>query len=216
MQIVILLGAPGCGKGTMAGRLSASNPAFRHVSSGDLLREAVKRQTANGIEADTFMKRGELVPDVLIAQMMDDYMDGLPSDCTLLLDGFPRTAVQAEMLEKIIAASHTTLRTVILLEVPDAILIDRIAGRRVCPKCGAGYHIVTIPSKVAGICDVCGTELVIRKDDNLETVKHRLDVYQSQTMPLIAWYEGRGLLKRITAHGVPINDIYENIRHVLS
>ena len=200
----------------MAGRLSASNPAFRHVSSGDLLREAVKRQTANGIQADTFMKRGELVPDALIAQMMDDYMDGLPSDCTLLLDGFPRTAVQAEMLEKIIAASHTTLRTVILLEVPDAILIDRIAGRRVCPKCGAGYHIVTIPSKVAGICDVCGTELVIRKDDNLETVKHRLDVYQSQTMPLIAWYEGRGLLKRITAHGIPINDIFENIRHVLS
>ena len=196
--------------------MSASNPAFRHVSSGDLLREAVKRQTANGIQADTFMKRGELVPDALIAQMMDDYMDGLPSDCTLLLDGFPRTAVQAEMLEKIIAASHTTLRTVILLEVPDAILIDRIAGRRVCPKCGAGYHIVTIPSKVAGICDVCGTELVIRKDDNLETVKHRLDVYQSQTMPLIAWYEGRGLLKRITAHGIPINDIFENIRHVLS
>ena len=196
--------------------MSASNSSFRHVSSGDLLREAVKRQTANGIQADTFMKRGELVPDALIAQMMDDYMDGLPSDCTLLLDGFPRTAVQAEMLEKIIAASHTTLRTVILLEVPDAILIDRIAGRRVCPKCGAGYHIVTIPSKVAGICDVCGTELVIRKDDNLETVKHRLDVYQSQTMPLIAWYEGRGLLKRITAHGIPINDIFENIRHVLS
>jgi adenylate kinase len=216
MQIVILLGAPGCGKGTMAGRLSASNPAFRHVSSGDLLREAVKRQTANGIQADTFMKRGELVPDVLIAQMMDDYMDGLPSDCTLLLDGFPRTVVQAEMLEKIIAASHTTLRSVILLEVPDSILIDRIAGRRVCPKCGAGYHIVTIPSKVAGICDLCGTELVIRKDDNLETVKHRLDVYQSQTMPLISFYEGRGLLKRITAHGVPINDIFENIRHVLS
>ncbi len=200
----------------MAGRLSASNPAFRHVSSGDLLREAVKRQTANGIEADTFMKRGELVPDVLIAQMMDDYMDGLPSDCTLLLDGFPRTAVQAEMLEKIIAASNTTLRTVILLEVPDAILIDRIAGRRVCPKCGAGYHIVTIPSKVAGICDLCGTELVIRKDDNLETVKHRLDVYQAQTMPLISFYEGRGLLKRITAHGVPINDIFENIRRELS
>lgn len=200
----------------MAGRLSASNPAFRHVSSGDLLREAVKRQTANGIQADTFMKRGELVPDVLIAQMMDDYMDGLPSDCTLLLDGFPRTVVQAEMLEKIIAASHTTLRSVILLEVPDSILIDRIAGRRVCPKCGAGYHIVTIPSKVAGICDLCGTELVIRKDDNLETVKHRLDVYQSQTMPLISFYEGRGLLKRITAHGVPINDIFENIRHVLS
>ena len=200
----------------MAGRLSASTPAFRHVSSGDLLRDAVKRQTPNGVLADGFMKRGELVPDTLITQMIADYMAGIPADCTLLLDGFPRTVAQAEMLDATIAASNATLSTVILMEVPDPILIDRIAGRRLCPKCGAGYHIVTIPSKVAGICDVCGTELVIRKDDNLETVKHRLDVYQSQTMPLIAWYEGRGLLKRITAHGIPINDIFERIRHELS
>ena len=120
------------------------------------------------------------------------------------------------MLDLAIAASHATLSAVILMEVPDSILIDRIAGRRGCPKCGAGYHIETIPSKVAGICDICGTELVIRKDDNPETVKNRLAVYQSQTMPLISFYEGRGLLKRIAAHGMPINDIFENIRHVLS
>lgn len=196
--------------------MSASNPAFRHVSSGDLLRDAVKRQTPNGVLADGFMKRGELVPDVLIAQMIADYMAGVPNDCTLLLDGFPRTVAQAEMLDTTLETSRATLSAVILMEVPDSILIDRIAGRRLCPKCGAGYHVVTIPSKVAGICDICGTELVIRKDDNPETVKNRLAVYRSQTMPLIECYEGRGLLKRITAHGVPINDIFETIRHVLS
>lgn len=200
----------------MAGRLSASNPSFRNVSSGDLLRDAVKRQTPNGVLADGFMKRGELVPDALIAQMIADYMAGIPSDCTLLLDGFPRTVVQAEMLDKTIAASGAELSAVILMEVPDSILIDRIAGRRMCPKCGAGYHIVTIPSKVAGICDICGTALVIRKDDNPETVKNRLAVYQSQTMPLITFYESRGLLKRIKAHGMTINAIFENIRQVLS
>ena len=200
----------------MAGRLSASNSTFRHVSSGELLRDAVKRQTPSGVLADGFMKRGELVPDALIAQMIADYMVGVPSDCTLLLDGFPRTVVQAEMLDKTITASHATLSAVILMEVPDSILVDRIAGRRGCPKCGAGYHVLSIPSKVAGICDICGTELVIRKDDNPETVKNRLAVYQSQTMPLISFYEGRGLLKRIAAYGISINDIFENIRHVLS
>lgn len=216
MKIVILLGAPGCGKGTMAGRLSASNPFFHHVSSGDLLRNAVKNKTVYGREADSFMKRGELVPDALIAQMIADYMATLPNDCTLFLDGFPRTLVQAEMLEKTLAGSRATLTHVVLLDVPEPILIDRIAGRRVCPACGAGYHVVSIPSKVAGLCDVCGTTLVVRKDDNPETVKHRLEVYQAQTMPLISYYEGRGLLKRITAHDSPINDIAEKLRHVIS
>jgi len=200
----------------MAGRLSASDTAFQHVSSGDLLRAAVKSQTPAGLEADGFMKRGELVPDVLIAKMISETMASLPDGCTLLLDGFPRTVVQAEMLEKTLSSHHATLSDVVLLEVPDPILIDRIAGRRVCPKCGAGYHVVTIPSKVAGICDICGTGLVIRKDDTPETVKNRLEVYQSQTWPLIAYYDARDLLKRITAHGMPINDLVETIRHVLS
>jgi adenylate kinase len=216
MKIVILLGAPGCGKGTMAGRLSASDPIFHHISSGDLLRTAVKNKTVYGLEADGFMKRGELVPDALIAQMIADYMAALSDECTLLLDGFPRTLIQAEMLEKALAGSRAALTHVVLLDVPEPILIDRIAGRRVCPACGAGYHVVTIPPKVAGVCDMCGTTLVTRKDDNPETVKHRLDVYQAQTLPLIAYYEAHGLLTQITAHGVPINDIVEKLRHVIS
>jgi len=216
MKIVILLGAPGCGKGTMAGRLSASNPTFQHVSSGDLLRTAVKNKSHYGLEADGFMKRGELVPDSLIAQMIAEYMATLPNECTLLLDGFPRTLIQTEMLDKALAGSRATLTHVVLLDVPDPILIDRIAGRRVCPACGAGYHVVSIPSKVAGLCDVCGTTLVVRKDDTPETVRHRLEVYKAQTLPLVAYYEARGLLKRIQAHDVPINDIVEKLRHVIS
>jgi adenylate kinase len=215
MKIVILLGAPGCGKGTMAGRLSSSNASFRHISSGDLLRDAARRQTPSGRLADGFMKRGELVPDTLITEMIADYMAGLPRDCTLLLDGFPRTVAQAEMLDKTLASSRATLKAVIVMEVPDAILIDRIAGRLVCPTCGVGYHVVTIPPKVVGICDTCGTALVVRKDDDPKTVRHRLAVYQTQTMPVIAYYEKRDVLKRIKAYNAPINDIVGRIRHAL-
>jgi adenylate kinase len=162
------------------------------------------------------MKRGELVPDSLIAQMIAEYMVTLPNECTLLLDGFPRTLIQAEMLDKALAGSRATLTHVVLLDVPDPILIDRIAGRRVCPACGAGYHVVSIPSKVAGLCDVCGTTLVVRKDDNPKTVQYRLEVYKAQTMPLVAYYDARGLLTRITAYDFPINDIVEKLRHVIS
>ena len=200
MKIVILLGAPGSGKGTIATRLAASG-AFRHVSSGDLLRDAVKRQTPAGVEADGYMKRGELVPDALIAQMISDLMKGLTGDCTLLLDGFPRTVVQAEILDKTAASSGAIITGAVLLEVTDNTIIDRIAGRRTCPKCGAGYHLVTIKPKVHGICDVCGTDLVVRKDDNSETVQNRLTVYKTQTMPLIDFYEKRDLLKRVDGVG---------------
>lgn len=214
MKIVILLGAPGSGKGTIAGRLVASNPVFRHVSSGDLLREAVKRQTAAGIEADGFMRRGELVPDVLIARMIAELMAGSEGECTLLLDGFPRTVVQTEILDETVAQCGATLDAVILLDVDDAILIDRIAGRRVCPKCGAGYHVTGIPPRQSGICDLCGTALVIRKDDDAETVKHRLDVYRAQTVPLIGLYGGRGLLRKVDGAGA-IDGITERVRQAI-
>jgi len=197
MKIVILLGAPGSGKGTIAGRLSAGDGAFRHVSSGDLLRDAVKRQTAAGVEADGYMKRGELVPDALVARMISDLLARVAGDCTLLLDGFPRTVAQAEMLDATVAASGAGLDMAVLLDVPEGILTDRIAGRRICPKCGAGYHLTTIPSKVEGVCDVCGVALVTRKDDNPETVRNRLVVYQAQTAPLIDFYAARGLLRRV-------------------
>jgi len=202
MKIVILLGAPGSGKGTIAGRLSAEDGGrFRHVSSGDLLRDAVKRQTAAGVEADGYMKRGELVPDLLIARMISDLLAGVAGDCTLLLDGFPRTVAQAEMLDATVAASGAGLDMAVLLDVPEGILTDRIAGRRMCPGCGAGYHVKTIPPRVEGVCDACGADLVTRKDDNPETVMNRLAVYRAQTTPLIDFYGARGLLRRVDGTG---------------
>lgn len=198
----------------MAGRLAASDSAVRHVSSGDLLREAVKQQTAAGIEADTYMKRGELVPDVLIAKMIEELMAGVEEPCVLFLDGFPRTLVQATMLDEVVARCGATLASVVLLDVEDAVLVERIAGRRGCPKCGAGYHVVTIPSRKEGICDVCGTGLVIRKDDNPETVKNRLAVYKAQTVPLIGFYGSRGALRKVDGTG-PIDGIVERVRQAV-
>ncbi len=214
MKIVILLGAPGSGKGTVAGRLVASDGTFRHVSSGDLLRDAVKRQTAAGVEADGYMKRGELVPDVLIAKMIGDLMAGISGPCTLLLDGFPRTLVQAEVLDETIGRCGAELSAVVLLDVEDVILVDRIAGRRGCPKCGKGYHVTNIPPRVKGICDACGTELITRKDDNPETVQNRLAVYKAQTVPLIEFYGARGVLRKVDGTG-PLDEIVERVRQAV-
>lgn len=193
MNVVILLGAPGSGKGTIAGRLAAADPKLKHVSSGDLLRGAVAKGTAAGVEAKAYMDKGELVPDALIARMIEDVIAETTGDVTMLLDGFPRNVAQAEIL----AATGVPIRSVVLVDVPDAVIADRIAGRRTCPKCKAGYHVKALPPKVEGICDKCGAELVIRKDDNPETVKDRLVVYHRETEPLIAYYEGKGLLRRI-------------------
>ena len=193
MNVVILLGAPGSGKGTIAGRLAAADHNLKHVSSGDLLRGAVAKGTAAGVEAKAYMEKGELVPDALIARMIEDVIAETTGDVTMLLDGFPRNVAQAEIL----AATGVPIRSVVLVDVPDAVIADRIAGRRTCPKCKAGYHVKALPPKVEGICDKCGAELVIRKDDNPETVKDRLVVYHRETEPLIAYYEGKGLLRRI-------------------
>ena len=193
MNVVILLGAPGSGKGTIAGRLAAADPKLKHVSSGDLLRGAVAKGTAAGVEAKAYMEKGELVPDALIARMIEDVIAETTGDVTMLLDGFPRNVAQAEIL----AATGVPIRSVVLVDVPDAVIADRIAGRRTCPKCKAGYHVKALPPKVEGVCDKCGAELVVRKDDNPETVKDRLVVYHRETEPLIAYYEGKGLLRRI-------------------
>ena len=214
MKIVVLLGAPGSGKGTVAGRLVAADNTLRHVSSGDLLRDAVKRQTPSGVEAEEFMQRGELVPDAIIAQMIADLMSGISGACTLLLDGFPRTVAQAQILDATLERCGAMFGCVVLLEVADEILVERIAGRRLCPKCGAGYHVPNIPSRKEGVCDVCGIGLVTREDDNLETVKHRLSVYQKQTVPLIDFYSARGALRRVVGTG-PIDSIVESVRQAL-
>ena len=193
MNIVILLGAPGSGKGTIAARLASEDANLKHVSSGDLLRGAVAKGTPAGVEAKGYMEKGNLVPDALIAQMIKDVIAETSGDVTMLLDGFPRNVAQAEILEK----TGAPIRSAVLVDVPDEIIADRIAGRRTCPKCKAGYHVKNLPPKVEGVCDKCGAELVIRKDDNPDTVKDRLAVYHRETEPLIAFYEKKGLLRKI-------------------
>lgn len=199
MNIVILLGAPGSGKGTVAGKLASENSNLKHVSSGDLLRGAVAKGTAAGVEAKGYMEAGKLVPDSLIAQMIKDVVAETTGDVTMLLDGFPRNLAQAKILEDMGAP----IRSAVLVDVPDEIIQDRIAGRRTCPKCKAGYHVTGLPPKVAGICDHCGTELTIRKDDNPDTVKDRLVVYHEATEPLIKFYSEKGLLKTINGNQGP-------------
>ena len=193
MDIVILLGAPGSGKGTVAGRLAAENANLKHVSSGDLLRGAIAKGTAAGNEAKAYMEKGALVPDSLIAAMIKDVVAETTGDVTMLLDGFPRNLAQAEIL----AQMGAPVKCAVLIDVPDEIIHDRISGRRTCPKCKAGYHVRNLPPKVEGICDNCGEALTIRKDDNPETVRDRLVVYHRETEPLISYYRERGLLKTI-------------------
>ena len=199
MNIVILLGAPGSGKGTIAARLAGEDAALKHVSSGDLLRGAIAAGTDAGNEAKGYMDKGELVPDALIAQMIKDVLASTEGDVTMLLDGFPRNVAQAEILE----ATGAPVKSVVLVDVPDEIIADRIAGRRTCPKCKAGYHVTALPPKVEGVCDKCGEALTIRKDDNPETVKDRLVVYHRETEPLIEFYEAKGLLRRIDGNQGP-------------
>ena len=210
MNIVILLGAPGSGKGTVAGELAASNSNLKHVSSGDLLRGAVAKGTEAGNEAKGFMEAGKLVPDALIARMIKDVVAETTGDVTMLLDGFPRNLAQAEIL----AEMGAPIRSAVLVDVPDAIIQDRIAGRRTCPKCKAGYHVKNLPPKVEGVCDHCGEKLVIRKDDNPDTVKDRLTVYHQQTEPLIAYYKGKGLLKSVDGTAA-VADVAANFLKVM-
>lgn len=193
MNIVILLGAPGSGKGTVAGKLAADNANLKHVSSGDLLRGAVAKGTPAGVEAKGYMEAGKLVPDSLIAQMIKDVVAETTGEVTMLLDGFPRNLAQAKILEEMGAP----VKSAVLIDVPDGIIQDRIAGRRTCPKCKAGYHVKNLPPKVEGVCDKCGEKLTIRKDDNPDTVKDRLAVYHSETEPLIAFYREKGQLKKV-------------------
>jgi len=199
MNIVILLGAPGSGKGTVAGALAAADANLKHVSSGDLLRGAIAKGTPAGAEAKSFMERGELVPDALIATMIKDVVAETSGDVTMLLDGFPRNLAQAEIL----ASMGAPVSAAVLIDVPDEIIHDRIAGRRTCPKCKAGYHVRNLPPKVEGVCDKCGAALTTRKDDNPETVRDRLVVYHRETEPLIAYYRERGVLKTLDGNAEP-------------
>lgn len=200
MNVVVLLGAPGSGKGTLAAEM-AKLPGIAHLSTGDLLRGAVKAGTPAGIEAKGYMESGNLVPDALIARMVGDYIAENGTLSTVLLDGFPRNVAQADILAELLAKHDVTLSCALLLDVPDEVVVRRISGRRVCPACGAGFNVDTLPPKQEGICDACGATLVVRKDDTPETVCHRLAVYAEQTFPLIAYYRERNLLRTVDGAG---------------
>jgi adenylate kinase len=192
MANIILMGPPGAGKGTQAKRIV---DAFKlpHISTGDMFREAISQGTPLGLQAKAIIERGDLVPDELTIGLVKERLSR--DDCAegFLLDGFPRTIPQAEALKVLGPEIGRAIDLVIDISVPDEELVRRIAGRRVCPKCGASYHITDMKPKKEGICDRCGAELIQRKDDNAESLKVRLDNYYKQTAPLIDFYEKEGL-----------------------
>ncbi|TAN38900.1 MAG: nucleoside monophosphate kinase [Verrucomicrobia bacterium] len=198
IQAIILLGAPGAGKGTLAEGLKAKTD-FVHVSTGDMLRAEVKAGSQLGLEAKRFMASGALVPDALILQMIAVRLDAGPQTARYMFDGFPRTMEQAKGLAEIFSKRNGKIAKVFLFDVAREVVVDRIAGRRVCQQCGAVYHVRNIPSKKEGICDQCGGVLYQRPDDNEQTVLNRLEVFQKQTAGLIKHYAELGVLAKINA-----------------
>ena len=211
---IIMLGAPGAGKGTQAARM-AEKYAIPHISTGDIFRANIRDNTELGQKAKTYMDKGLLVPDELTCDLVMDRIS--QDDCRdgFILDGFPRTIPQAEALTKALEAKGQAMDAAVDVEVPDENIIKRMSGRRFCPTCGATYHIEALPPKTEGVCDNDGTALVIRDDDKPETVKKRLDVYHSETQPLIDYYQKAGILK--TVDGTQSADaVFESIVKVLA
>ena len=210
---IIMLGAPGAGKGTQAKKI-AEKYTIPHISTGDIFRANIKNNTELGQKAKTYMDKGELVPDELVVDLiMDRFKE---ADCAngYVLDGFPRTIPQAEALDKALAALGDKVDYAIDVNVPDENIVKRMGGRRACVGCGATYHLVYAPTKTEGICDVCGKELILRDDDKPETVQKRLNVYHEQTQPLIDYYTTAGILKTVDGT-VDINDVFAAIVEIL-
>ena len=210
---VIMLGAPGAGKGTQAKKIAARYN-IPHISTGDIFRANIKNGTELGKKAKTYMDQGLLVPDELVVDIVVDRVN--QEDCKdgYVLDGFPRTIPQAEALDKALEALSQTVDYAIDVDVPDENIVRRMGGRRACVGCGATYHLEYAPTKVEGICDTCGKELILRDDDKPETVQKRLNVYHEQTQPLIDYYEKAGILKSVDGT-VDINDVFQAITEIL-
>ena len=210
---IIMLGAPGAGKGTQAKKIAAKYD-IPHISTGDIFRANIKNGTELGNKAKTYMDQGLLVPDELVVDLVVDRVQ--QDDCKngYVLDGFPRTIPQAEALDKALAALGDKVDYAIDVNVPDETIVNRMGGRRACVGCGATYHLVYAPTKTEGICDVCGKELILRDDDKPETVQKRLNVYHEQTQPLIDYYTNAGILKTVDGT-VDINDVFAAIVEIL-
>jgi len=197
---IILLGEPGAGKGTYSIEL-VKRYGIPQISTGDMLRAAVKAGIPLGKQAQEYMKKGELVPDSLVIELIRERIKQDDASKGFILDGFPRTVTQAESLEKMLQGLKLSLGMVLKIEVSKALLLKRLSGRRVCPGCGTTYNIDTMRPQKEGICDKCGREIVQRPDDRPETVENRLVVYQKDTAPLIEFYEKKKLLRRVNCEG---------------
>jgi len=211
---LVLLGAPGVGKGTQAAEISRRT-GLPHISTGDLLRAALRDGSSLGRRVAAIVERGELVPDDLVAQVMEERLARPDAADGFLLDGFPRTVAQADLLDRILAKRGQALDRVISIEVPEAEIVDRLAGRRSCGQCGATYHVRYNRPKVDGICDRCGSELRQRPDDVEAAIAQRLKAYREQTAPLVARYRKTGRLVEIDGQGTP-DEVFGRIAAVVT
>lgn len=210
---IIMLGAPGAGKGTQA-KMIADKYSVPHISTGDIFRANIKNGTQLGMEAKEYMDQGLLVPDELTVKILLDRV--AQEDCKngYVLDGFPRTIPQAEVLDKALAELGDEIDYAINVDVPDENIVKRMSGRRACLACGATFHMEHVPPKQEGICDRCGKELVLRDDDKAETVLNRLSVYHDQTQPLIEFYSSKGVLKTVDGTK-PMQEVFDSIVTIL-
>lgn len=210
---IIMLGAPGAGKGTQA-KMIADKYSIPHISTGDIFRANIKNGTELGKKAKEYMDQGLLVPDELTVDLVIDRV--AQEDCKngYVLDGFPRTIPQAESLDATLASLGESVDYAINVEVPDEKIVNRMSGRRACVGCGATYHLVYAPTKAEGICDTCGAELILRDDDKPETVLKRLGVYHNETQPLIDYYRGKGILKEVDGT-MDMADVFRAIVEIL-
>ena len=210
---LIMLGAPGAGKGTQAKKI-AEKYNIPHISTGDIFRANIKNGTELGQKAKTYMDQGLLVPDELVVDLVMDRFAQPDCENGYVLDGFPRTIPQAEALDAALEKAGAKIDYAINVEVPDENIVRRMSGRRACVGCGGTYHIVHIPPKKEGVCDICGKELILRDDDKPETVQKRLDVYHEQTQPLIEYYTKQGTLVEVDGT-VDMEDVFSAIVKIL-
>ena len=210
---IIMLGAPGAGKGTQAKKI-ASKYSIPHISTGDIFRANIKNGTELGNKAKTYMDQGLLVPDELVVDLVVDRVNQNDCENGYVLDGFPRTIPQAEALDKALTEMGQSIDYAINVEVPDENIVQRMSGRRACVSCGATYHIVYAPTKKENICDTCEGELILRDDDKPETVQKRLNVYHEQTQPLIDYYTEKNKLVEVDGT-IDIEKVFEAIVKIL-
>jgi len=207
---LVLLGPPGAGKGTQAAVLCKEYNLL-HMSTGDLLREAVKNNTAQGIQAKAYMDRGDLVPDEIVAAMITEKLKNEDVSAGFMLDGFPRTKKQAEILDQALIELAMPLDRVVYFATKEETILTRLTGRRICRSCGRIFHVTNIPSKKEGICDGCQGELYQRNDDKEETIKNRIKVYNSQTKELIDYYQAKNILQQVSGD-MDVNELFSVLK----